>query len=259
MPLYSANSDTHDADQLADGVHGFLEHGALVVGEVELDDLFDAASAELDGDADEEAVDAVLAVQVGGAGHDHLLVEDDRVNHLEHGGGRSVVRAALLEQVDDLGAAVAGALDDLGKAVGGDELGQGDASDGGEAGEGDHGVAVAAEHERLHVTHGDVELLGDEGAEAGSVEHTRLAHDALPGEAADLQGELGHGVEGVGDADQDGVGRALDDLLRDLSDDALVGADEVVAAHAGLAGDAGGDDDDIGVFGLVVGVGAGDE
>ena len=52
-------------------------------------------------------------------------------------------------------------------------------------------------------------------------------------------------------------GRARKHLAHDVRDDALVGRDEVVAAHAGLARQAGGDHDDVGVRGRVVGVGAG--
>ena len=54
---------------------GALPEGfELVSPEVELDDLLDAACAELDGDADEEILDAVPALQAGGAGEDTLQV-----------------------------------------------------------------------------------------------------------------------------------------------------------------------------------------
>ena len=55
---------------------------SLGVAEVELDDLLDAACAELHRHADVEAVDAVLALEIRGAGQDPLLVEHDRVDHL---------------------------------------------------------------------------------------------------------------------------------------------------------------------------------
>ena len=57
----------------------------------------DALRAEFDGDAYEEAVNAVLALQVGGTGHNHLLVEQDGVDHLQDGGGGREVGAAHAE------------------------------------------------------------------------------------------------------------------------------------------------------------------
>ena len=78
--------------------------------------------AEADRDADEQAVDPVLALAEGRAGQDALLVEHDRVDHLHRGGRRRVERRAVLEQLDHLGAAVARALDDLLEALVVDEL-----------------------------------------------------------------------------------------------------------------------------------------
>ena len=54
------------------------------------------------------------------------------------------------------------------------------------------------------------------------------------------------------------VGRDRDHLGDDVGHDLEVGVEQVVAAHAGLARDARGDDDDIGVGGVGVVVGAGD-
>jgi len=55
-------------DQFAHGPSAVLQVCALALGEVEVHDFFDAARAELDGDADEEVVYAVLALEVGCAG-----------------------------------------------------------------------------------------------------------------------------------------------------------------------------------------------
>src|SRR5947208_802066 len=94
-----------------------LEHLALVLVQLDLDDPLDAVGAQDAGDADEVAADAVLLVAVDGAGEDALLVADDRLGHLHGGGGGGVVGAAGLEQADDLGPAGAGALDDLLQAL----------------------------------------------------------------------------------------------------------------------------------------------
>ncbi len=65
-----------------------------------------------------------------------------------------------------------------------------------------------------------------------------------------------HGVERVGDDDDEGARRVLPDAGADLLHHLEVDADEVVAAHAGLARHAGGDDADLGAFDVGVGVGA---
>src|SRR5581483_9488053 len=63
-----------DADDVAHRVARRLQRVALVVGEIELDDLLDPARAELARHAHVEAVDAVLALEVRGAREHALLV-----------------------------------------------------------------------------------------------------------------------------------------------------------------------------------------
>jgi hypothetical protein len=117
---------------------------------------------------------------------------------------------------------------------------------------------VAAEDEGGDVFDGDVELLGDEGAEAGRVEDAGHADDALAVELRLSVGGLGHRVERVRHDDEDGVRRVGGDFADDVGHDLVVGLQEVVAAHARLARDASGDDDDVGVGGVGIVVGADD-
>ena len=117
---------------------------------------------------------------------------------------------------------------------------------------------MSAEDESGYVLDADFELLRDEGAEAGGVENASHADDTLAREVAELVGGLCHGVERVGDDDQDAVRRVLHNLADYVAHDFVVGVEQVVAAHAGLAGDSGGDDDDVGVGGVGVVVGAED-
>ena len=155
-------------------------------------------------------------LQIGRAGKNLLLVLQDRFDHL-HGGGRGrVVGAAGLQVLDDFGAAVAGALDDLFEARGLDQLGDRDAGDRGVAGQRNHGVAVAAQHEGGHVLHADVQLLGDESAEARRIEHAGHADDALAIEASLAIGGLRHRIQGIRDDDQDAFGRLRHHLLTPL-------------------------------------------
>ncbi len=82
--------------------------------------------------------------------------------------------------------------------------------------------------------------------------------DALLRELRDGAGDVAHRVERVRDDDDDRVLRPLDDLGGDGRDDLLVRLHEVVAAHPGLAGQAGGDHDDVGAGRLLVAVRADD-
>ena len=77
-------------------------------------------------------------------------------------------------------------------------------------------------------------------------------------QAAGLLQRPHHGVERVGDADDEGVGRVFLDAGADLLHHLEIDAEQIVAAHAGLARHAGGDDADVGALDRVVGVGAGE-
>ena len=117
---------------------------------------------------------------------------------------------------------------------------------------------MAAEHEGVGVLDRDAELLGDERPEARRIEDAGHPQDALAREAGGVERDVAHRVERVGDDDQDRVRRMLHGLLDDGADDAGVLGQQVVAAHPGLAGQAGGDDDDVRAGGVGVVVRAGD-
>ncbi len=65
-----------------------------------------------------------------------------------------------------------------------------------------------------------------------------------------------HGVERIGDADDEGVGSILLDALAHRRHDFEIDADQIVAAHAWLPRHAGGDDHHIGTLDVGVIVGA---
>lgn len=77
-----------------------------------------------------------------------------------------------------------------------------------------------------------------------------------------LCGDENGGIDRVGNDQDEGLRAVLDDAVDERLDDPGVDLEEVVAGHAGLAGDAGGDDDEVGasegeletvVFGEVAG------
>jgi hypothetical protein len=117
---------------------------------------------------------------------------------------------------------------------------------------------VPTEHERVRVGHRYAELLGDERAEAGRIQHARHPQHALARKARGTHRDVAHRVERVGDDDQDRVRRLLRGLLDDGLDDASVLGEQIVAAHARLARQPGGHDDDVRIGGRGVVVRSGD-
>ena len=88
-------------------VSNTAEYGEYVSGPRVIDE---ATRAEPARHAGEETGDPVLALEMHSAGQHLARVEHDGVDHLRHRRARRVVRAARLEQVDDLRAAVPRAL-----------------------------------------------------------------------------------------------------------------------------------------------------
>ena len=106
---------------------------------------------------------------------------------------------------------------------------------------------MATEHKGGHILHADLQLFGDEGAEACRIEHPGHADDPFPVETGMTKGRLGHGVERIRDDNENRLGRLRDHLLDHIGHDLRVGVQQIVAAHAGLARDARGNDHDVGV------------
>src|SRR5262249_44305373 len=78
------------------------------------------------------------------------------------------------------------------------------------------------------------------------------------GKAAGLLQRPDHGVERIGDADDEGIGRVFPDAGADLLHHLEVDAEEIVTAHAWLARHPSGDDADSGTVDGVVGIGTGE-
>src|SRR5690606_26000320 len=100
-------------DEAANGLDALVEHGALLGGEFDLDHLLHAVLADDARHADIDVVEAVFALEVGRARQQPALVPQVGLGHQHGAFGRRVIGRARLQQVDDLGAAVARALHDL--------------------------------------------------------------------------------------------------------------------------------------------------
>src|SRR4051812_32187545 len=134
-------------DQLAHGAAALVERRLLVRSEADLDDPLHPAGADDDGDADIEVLDPVLSRKMRRGRDDALLVTQIALGHGNGAGGRRVERAAFLEQLDDLAAAVRGpghdGVDLLLRAPAHlDQVRDRDAGDGAVADQRDHRVPV---------------------------------------------------------------------------------------------------------------------
>ena len=115
---------------------------------------------------------------------------------------------------------------------------------------------MAAKHHRRHVLGAHVELLGEEEAEPRRIEDAGHADHLVARQPARLLQRPDHGVERVGDADDEGFRRVFAQARANLLHDLEVDLEEIVAAHAGFPRHAGGDDHHIGVLDLGIFVGA---
>ncbi len=139
-------------------------------------------------------------------------------------------------------------MDQFAEAFFADELGDRDASDVGKAGQWNHIVTVTTEQHGIDVHDGKSGFHGNEGLEACHVQTAGLADDAVSREAGGFPCGVHHGVQWIGDEDHNAVWSILFDVFADGLDDFHVGANEVIAAHARLAGDTCGDDDNVRTF-----------
>ena len=114
---------------------------------------------------------------------------------------------------------------------------------------------MTTEDECGDIPHRDFELETEEVAEPRAVKDAGHAADLGVGQSGILAQCPDHGIERVGDADHERIGRMRLDAVADGLHDLQVDAEKVVAAHARLAGNACSYDADIGTgdVGVVVG------
>ena len=113
-------------------------------------------------------------------------------------------------------------------------------------------LAVLAEDVGVHVLLVDVVVLRDAGAQARGVQDRARADDLLLRQAGDLGEDIRQDVDRVGHDDVDRVGRVLDDLRDDGLGDVDIDLRQLQAGLSGLARDAGGQDDDVGILRVLV-------
>jgi len=90
------------------------------------------------------------------------------------------------------------------------------------------------------------EGLGADNVEGGDTEETARVEDSLALQNLGRDGDSR--VDGVGNDQDEGLGGDLSSDLDQALDDAGVDVEQVVTGHARLAGNTGGDDDDVGIL-----------
>jgi hypothetical protein len=127
MTAESGHAD--DAAKFANSLRTFIQRCLLLGCELDLNDLLDSPGTELAGDTNVEAIDSVLTLQVGGARKDFFLILQDRFDHLDCGGRRSVIRRASLQVFHDLSTTVGRAFFKRLESRGLDQFGDGNTGD----------------------------------------------------------------------------------------------------------------------------------
>ena len=84
-------------------------------------------------------------------------------------------------------------------------------------------------------------------AKSGRIQDAGLAHDTLGRKTAYRKRVLRHCIQRVADYDHHRCGAGVLNLCGHRADDLGIGGQQVVATHARLAGNAGGDDDHVAV------------
>src|SRR6185369_1911035 len=256
---------THGSNEFSYGSNRFVHHCLLFSIEFELEDLLDTLLAEYTRYADIKAFYTELAVQVGASRKNALLVFEDRLSHGDCRRSRAVECGTSLEQGNNFAACATGTLDHCFHNLFGfclvlvlalEKFHDRNAVYAGITYERNHVVAVTAEGHGINILDRYAEFPGDEGYETCRIENTGLADNAVVRKTGDLLAESNHGVERVGDDDDERVRCILLDPLGNGLHDLGVGCDEVVTAHARFTGKACSNDNNVCALDIFVAVGA---
>src|SRR5439155_8357744 len=103
-------SKLHDLHGFQHRIRALLQRCLLVRRQLDFNDLLQPLAPQLARHAEVHALHAVLALEPRGTGQNALLIADDGFRHLHGARRRRIVRRSRLEELHNLGAAVAGAI-----------------------------------------------------------------------------------------------------------------------------------------------------
>ena len=107
---------------------------------------------------------------------------------------------------------------------------------------------MTTQDKRGNVFDRNLEFVGQEITEAGGIEHAGHADNHVVGQARSLAQHPDHGVQRVGNTNDERLGTVGLDAGADGFHDRCIDAEQIIAAHAGFARDTGGDDHNVGAF-----------
>ena len=117
---------------------------------------------------------------------------------------------------------------------------------------------MATQHHRGHVLERYAKFFGNKCTEAGRIQHAGHTDNPILTELRNLVRRPAHGIQRIGNQNQDAIRRILHRLFGGGANHLVVGDQKIVAAHAGFARKSGGDNDDVGIRGGLVAIDARD-
>ncbi len=185
-----------------------------------------------------------------------MPIKQDRLHHLRQRRRRRIEGASGLEQRYDLSAPLAGPFDDRLQAIRRKNLVQWHASHVGMPGQGHHAVTMSTQHVAVHVLHAHPQLHRHEGSHASRIQDPSLADHPASGQSAGLHRQVGHGIQRIGQDDEDRLRGGLQSRLHRFAHDLAVRLKQVIAAHPRFAWQASGQHHQVGAGGLAIAIAA---
>ncbi len=214
---------------------------------MERNNLLNTIFTQFDRHTDKQTGNAVFTFQISGAGKNFLFVFQDGFRHFDCRRSRRVVGAACFQESDNFRAAASCPCGQSINTFRCHQLCDRNTRHGGKARQRYHRIPVAAQHERMNIFHRNIQFHGNKSAEPCGIQNTGHTDDTLFRETAFLHRHMTHGIKGVTDNDQNGIGRIFGNLPCHVFHNATVGGQKVITAHARFAGNSRRNNDDIGM------------
>src|SRR6266487_3829212 len=128
------------------------------------------------------------------ARHNHLFIEQDGIDHLQHRSGWCKVCAAGAKQLDNFGSTITRALHNLLDALSRNQLRNRHSCYRTHTGKWHHSISVSTQYICLYITHRYIEFLCDKGAEPRRIQYTGHTNHTVTWETADMVSKLGHSI-----------------------------------------------------------------
>ena len=188
---------------------------------------------------------AVFPPEVGRGRDDPLLILHNGFHHLRRRSPRGVIGAPGFQISHNLRPPLARSLHQPLYRFLLHQFGQRKAPHRSVSRKGHHRIPVSPQHHRIHIRRPHIELLGNEAAETGGIQHPGHSHHLPEGEAAFTQSRHGDNIQGIGYRDNNRIRRPAAHRPGRGSRDSHIRFKQVHPVHTGLPGDTRGEHDHI--------------